>query len=88
MPPRTKAKHPLNHQPEAVTWARERSGLSKTALADAVGVRPSLITEIEKGTRNAGPPLLKRIADALNCPVVFLERKRDAVPQSDPECAA
>lgn len=75
---RTKPKDPLDHEPEAVMWARERSGLTKTQLAERVGVGLSLISEIEKGTRNATPPLLLKIAGALNCPVVFLERKRCA----------
>lgn len=77
---RTKAKDPLDHEPEAVVWARERSGLTKTQLAELVGVSLSLISEIEKGTRNAGPPLLLKIAVALNCPVVFLERKGRNTP--------
>jgi transcriptional regulator with XRE-family HTH domain len=95
MPKRTKAKDPLNHEPQAVTWARERSGLTKTELGKRVGVGVSHISEIEKGTRNAPPPLLLKIAQELNCPVVFLERKRDATPaqdeaagQADPERAA
>ena len=75
---RTKPKDPLDHEPAAVTWARERSGLTKTQLAERAGVSLSLISEIEKGTRNATPPLLLKIAEALNCPVVFLERRRDS----------
>lgn len=74
--PRTKAKFPLDHEPEAVTWARERSGLSLTQLAARSGIRLSLLSEIEGGTRNATPANLLKIAEALNCPVVFLERKR------------
>jgi hypothetical protein len=33
------------------------------------------MSEIESGSRNAGPDLLYRIAEALNCPVSMLERK-------------
>lgn len=73
---RQSAKHPLNHQPEAVTWAREQAGLTKTQLAQTIGVSLSLISEIEAGTRNATPANLNRLADALNCPRVALERKR------------
>jgi hypothetical protein len=32
--------------------------------------------EIESGWRSATPANLKKIADALNCPLVILERKR------------
>lgn len=78
---RTKAKFPLDHEPTAVAWARDRSGLTMTDLADRLGVSLSLISEIEKGTRNANPPMLRKIAEALNCPVVVLERKR---VQSEP----
>jgi transcriptional regulator with XRE-family HTH domain len=73
---RTKAKFPLDHEPEAITWARKRSGLTMTQLAEITGIKLSLLSEIEGGTRNATPANLRKIADAMNCPVVFLERKR------------
>jgi transcriptional regulator with XRE-family HTH domain len=41
------------------------------------GVSRTLITEIEGGTRNARPALIKKLAEALNCPRVILERKRE-----------
>ena len=75
--PRSKPKNPLDHEPEAVAWARGRSGLTQAMLAEAIGISISHMSEIEKGSRNAPPPLLFKIATALNCPIVFLERKRD-----------
>lgn len=66
----------LKQEPSAVTWAREKCGLTKRALAEAVGISEQLMNEIESGWRNATPANLRRIADALNCPVVLLERKR------------
>ena len=72
------AKQQLDHEPEAVIYARKKAGLSKTALAQRLGVSLSLISMIETGDRNATPALLLRMADALNCPVVVLERKRSA----------
>lgn len=66
----------LNHEPAAVTWAREKSGLTRGAVADLLGCAPSLITEIEQGKRNLTPANLIRMAEILNCPVVVLERKR------------
>ncbi|WP_435176275.1 helix-turn-helix domain-containing protein [Actinacidiphila sp. bgisy145] len=66
----------LNHEPEAVTWARERVGLTKRELATEIGISEQLMGEIESGWRNATPPNLAKIADALNCPIVALERKR------------
>lgn len=75
MTSRSSAKHPLDHEPEAVTYARERAGLTKTDLAVQLGVSLSLISEIEAGTRNATHRLQRRMAQVLNCPVVVLQRK-------------
>ncbi|MGK5529327.1 helix-turn-helix domain-containing protein [Streptomyces sp. URMC 129] len=69
-------KAPLDHEPEAVTYARQAAGLTMTALADRMGVSVSLISEIESGTRNATPQRLRALAEALNCPVVVLQRKQ------------
>lgn len=67
----------LHHEPTAVQWARGKAGLSQSELARECGYSKSFICEIEGGTRNAGPAVLLKIAKALNCPVVFLERKRE-----------
>jgi transcriptional regulator with XRE-family HTH domain len=75
--PRTRPSR-LHQEPEAVTWARERSGLTKRALADLVGISEQLMGEIESGWRSATPANLVKIAAALNCPLVALERKRYA----------
>jgi transcriptional regulator with XRE-family HTH domain len=73
---RRKAKSPLDHEPSALTWAREQAGLTRAALAEKIGVSAGLISEYEKGTRNAPPARIKQLASALNCPRVVLERKR------------
>jgi transcriptional regulator with XRE-family HTH domain len=73
---RNPPKHPLDHEPAAVTYARMQAGLTKTQLAAACGVSVSLISEIEAGTRNATPAMIIKLAKALNCPRVVLERKR------------
>lgn len=75
-PGRRRPSGPLNQEPAAITYARERSGLTKQALADMAGISPQLMGEIESGWRNATPPVLLRIAEALNCPIVVLEAKR------------
>ena len=59
-----------------VTWARKKAGLTKRALAGQVGISEQLMNEIESGWRNATPANLAKIAKALNCPLVALERKR------------
>lgn len=77
MSPRTRTRpRRLHQEPEAVTWAREKAGLTKRALADLVGISEQLMGEIESGWRSATPVNLRKIADALNCPLVALERKR------------
>ena len=73
---RTRPKTPLDQEPAAVTYARQQAGLTKTALARRCGVSVSLISEIEAGTRNATPAMIRKLADALNCPRVVLDRKR------------
>ncbi|WUH92366.1 helix-turn-helix domain-containing protein [Streptomyces sp. NBC_00433] len=66
----------LHQEPEAVTWAREKSGLTKRRLAELVGISEQLMGEVESGWRSATPANLAKIAEALNCPIVVLERKR------------
>lgn len=67
----------LNHEPESVTWAREKCGLNKRQLAKLCGFSEQLLNDIEAGRRSATPPNLQKIAKALNCSVVLLERKRE-----------
>ncbi|MBM9504513.1 helix-turn-helix transcriptional regulator [Streptomyces sp. KK5PA1] len=65
----------LNQEPGAVTAARLRAGLTKSALAQRVGISAQLMSDIESGWRSATPEVLPRIAGVLNCPVTALERK-------------
>ena len=74
----------LHHEPGAVTWARKKAGLTKRALAQMVGISEVLMGEIESGWRSATPANLAKIATALNCPVVLLERKRPPEPPPPP----
>jgi transcriptional regulator with XRE-family HTH domain len=69
---------PFDHEPEAVTFARQKAGLTKTALAGKLGVSLTLISQIESGISNATPSMLERMAEVLDCPVVVLERKRES----------
>lgn len=74
---RRKRPRTLHHEPQAVTWARQKAGLTKRALARHIGISEQLMGEIESGWRSATPANLRKIADALNCPIVALERKRE-----------
>jgi transcriptional regulator with XRE-family HTH domain len=82
-PRRRKRPSRIHQEPEAVTWARQKSGLTKRALADLVGISEQLMGEIESGWRNATPANLAKIAEALNCPLVVLERKRSRKPPEE-----
>ena len=53
-----KPKQHLNHEPEAVTWARDQAGLTMTDVARQLGVSLSLISQIESGDRNATPAMI------------------------------
>lgn len=78
-----KPKSVLDHEPEAVTYARKKAQLSKTAVARELGVSLALISMIEAGDRNATPAMLLKLAGVFNCPVVVLERKRVQVIRAE-----
>ena len=56
----------------ALTTIRERSGHTKTSLADAVGCDRTLIHRFENGERDASPAMVGRLAEALRCPLPAL----------------
>ena len=72
---RRRPRGPLRHDPEAVRWAREQAGLTQAQVAEACGVAFSLISEIERGTRNVTPAMMVKLVDVLRCPRVVLLRK-------------
>src|SRR5262245_25635860 len=45
----------LRQEPGSVTWAREKCGLTKRQLAQAIGISEQLMGEIESGWRSATP---------------------------------
>lgn len=67
---------PLHHDPESLRWALDKSGMTQTQFAAALGKSAGLVSEMLKGTRNVTPQLLPEMARVLNCPVVALEAKR------------
>ena len=74
-------KQVLDHEPEAVEYARRKAGLSKSDVARELGVSLPLISMIESGDRNATPAMLLKLAALFNCPLVVLERKRCAIAE-------
>ena len=67
----------LDHSPEGLDYALRKSGLTQADFAAQIGKSASYVSEIRKGTRNANPALLMKMAQVLNCPLVVLEAKRD-----------
>jgi transcriptional regulator with XRE-family HTH domain len=65
----------LNQEPSHVRWARQARGETIANVAAAIGKGESLVTEIERGTRNATPEVLAGIARYLGCPISMLERR-------------
>lgn len=74
--PRNRRVSALDHEPESVVYARNKAGLKQAFAAEQLGISPGYLSEIEGGTRNAGPALLIKMAELYNCPIVVLERKR------------
>ena len=62
----------MNLNREALVVIRERSGMSKTQLAAKCGVDRTLIHRIENGERHATVSVIRKMADALECPLMAL----------------
>jgi transcriptional regulator with XRE-family HTH domain len=77
MPATTRPRRisPVDHDPEALRWARVNAGWRQAPLAREVGISPSSLCEAEKGTRGLAPDVRKRLAAALGCPVTVFDRK-------------
>ena len=57
--------------------------MSKSALAEVIGVDRTLIHRLEDGTRRGTPTVMRKLAVALQCPLIALMGPDDA-----PETAA
>jgi len=68
-------KSPVDHDPAALRWARERAGWRQSALAREIGISPSTLCEAERGTRGLSPENRHKLAKVLGCPVTVFERK-------------
>lgn len=66
----------LDHEPEAVVYARDKAGLRQAEAARLLGCSAAYLSQIENGIRNAGPAMLNKMTALYNCPRVVLERKR------------
>ena len=62
----------MNLNREALTVIRERSGLTKSSLATKAGVDRTLIHRLENGERTASVAVIRKLADALECPLMAI----------------
>lgn len=69
----------VNLNRPALIEIRTRSGLSKTALAELAGIDRTLVHRLENGERRATPAVLRKLADALQCPLMALLGPAEAV---------
>lgn len=54
---------------EALTTIRVLAGYSQAELARQANMSQGHISELEKGTKNASPATIKKLADAMNVPM-------------------
>jgi transcriptional regulator with XRE-family HTH domain len=73
-------KYPLDHDPAAVTRAREAAGFTRAYVAKELEVSAGLISEIERGTRNATLARIEQLAKILGCSADELKRKSGQPP--------
>lgn len=56
----------------ALREIRTRTGYSQIELARRAGVDKSLVSLVESGKRNPSPTIIRKLADALGCPLYAL----------------
>ena len=57
---------------ERLKEARKSYGITQEELAKRIGVHVSMIAQMERGTKQASPPLIADIATELGCSLDFL----------------
>jgi Zn-dependent peptidase ImmA (M78 family)/DNA-binding XRE family transcriptional regulator len=65
---------------ERIRAAREIFGLTQEALEEAAGVSQSLISQVERGQKDATEDLVKAVADATNLPIEFFDVTPHEIP--------
>ncbi len=61
------ARKVFDHDPARLRARRVELGLHQAAVAEAAGISAGTLSELERGTRNPSPPVLLRLAEALQC---------------------
>jgi transcriptional regulator with XRE-family HTH domain len=57
---------------------REKDGHTMASLAKTAGISPGYLNDLEKGRRNPGPAVTRKLAAALNVPASAIEKYRRA----------
>lgn len=81
MPPsprRQAARETFDHDPARLRARRVAAGRQQADVAKAAGISAGYLCELERGTRNPSPPMLKRLAEALGCQITDLMPERVA----------
>lgn len=76
---RAGARNPLDHDPSALRDRRVEAGLTQAQVAAAAHISAGHLSELEGGTRNPSPPVLKRLAIALGCEVAEIRAAKQEV---------
>lgn len=63
--------------PAALSEIIERTGYRKSVFASEVGISPSYLTEMTKGSKPGSPDVIKRMAAVLRCPMSALIKDPD-----------
>jgi Zn-dependent peptidase ImmA (M78 family)/transcriptional regulator with XRE-family HTH domain len=74
---------PSAFDPERLTLARERSGLTKRDLAARVGVTAAAITQFERRQARPSAETLTRLASELGLPAGYFEAGRPVLPVAE-----
>jgi transcriptional regulator with XRE-family HTH domain len=64
---RAAARCPLDHDPVALRRRRVELGLSQAEVAAAASISAGHLCELEGGTRNPSPAVLRILAEVLSC---------------------
>lgn len=68
---------------EAIRRRRKSQGMTLAVLSERSGVTLGYISQIETGKNAPSLPTLKRLADAVGCPMAMLVREAEVVETSD-----
>lgn len=57
----------MKNLPESIKTVRHRKGIQQKDLAEMIGVKPSMLCQVETGVRTPSLAMLFNMAKVLNC---------------------